>query len=358
HDGVIAHLNVREGAFVKPGETIMTVQDYSSVWVRASVAEKDLALLGENASARLHFPSLPGQEIPGKVDYIHPTVDPQSRTGKVRLVIDNPNGALRPGAYAHVVFDVEKQRRLAVPSEAILRDSRGAYVVKALGNGRFRPVRIEDGVVSHGRTEILGGLKMGENIVVSGQFLIDSESALRESFHKLQGTQTSLALLELTPEELSLMDHYVDAALYLHEVMTKGQDVTPHYLDAALQAGGKLKSRFGGTRLETVLEEAAEGVRAAQKARSESELAAALGTLTKALKPWLMEGKPAHYKKKGLTLAADHDSGRLWLQQGQELQNPYGGPAHEVPWPEETADTAETAPQKAAPKQSGTGHDH
>lgn len=357
HDGVVARLNVREGTYVKPGDTLVVIQDYSSVWVQASVAEKDLALINENVTARLQFPSLPGQEIAGKVDYVHPTVDPQSRTGKVRLVLNNPNGVLRPGAYAHVVFDVEKQKRLAVPSEAILRDSRGAYVVKALGGGRFQPLRIQDGIVSRGRTEVLAGLENGEEVVVSGQFLIDSESALRESFHKLAGAQTTLAFLDLSPAELSLMDHVVDAALYLHDRLMNGRDITPDHLDAALQAGETLNSRFGETRLAPILEAAAESVRAAQKARSRTELQAALAGLTKALKPWLMEGKPAHYREKGLTLAADGKSGRLWLQQGEKLRNPFGGTGHKVPWPEEAPHKGDP-PQAAMPKKAGTGHEH
>lgn len=357
HDGVVARLEVRQGAYVKSGNTIVVIQDYSSVWVKASVAEKDMALLDVDVSARLHFPSLPGQEIAGRVDYIHPTVDPRSRTGKVRLVIENPKGALRPGAYSHVVFDVEKQERLAVPSEAILRDSRGAYVVKALGSGRFQPLRVEDGVTSAGRTEILSNLKPGEEVVVSGQFLIDSESALRESFRKLEGAQTALALLDLSSTELSLLDHYVDSALYLHESLMNGGDITPRHLDATLQAGAKLMRRFAGTRLEAVLEEAGEGVRAAQQARSRRELETALSSLVNALKPWLMEGKPAHYEKKGLKLAADHESGRLWLQRGDELQNPYGGMAHEVPWPEETPETTGIARQAATSRRPGGGHE-
>jgi Cu(I)/Ag(I) efflux system membrane fusion protein len=190
HGGIVSRLEVREGAFVKPGATILAVQDYSSVWVTAAAAEKDLALLAPGVAARLEFPSLPGRAFTGSVDFIHPTVDPQSRTGRVRLVLENPQGALRPGAYADVIFDVEAQRRLAVRSEAILRDSQGAYVVRALGDGRFRPQRIEAGIVSEGYTEVLSGLNEGDEIVVSGQFLIDSESALRESLQKLRGKGT------------------------------------------------------------------------------------------------------------------------------------------------------------------------
>ncbi|MFN3960661.1 MAG: efflux RND transporter periplasmic adaptor subunit [Parvularculaceae bacterium] len=184
-DGIVSVLNVRKGAFVKSGEQIATLADYSEVWVIASIAEQDLPLIAAGAPAAVTFPNAPAASRTAIVDYVYPTVDAKTRTGKARIVLDNPAFALRPGAYADVFFEIGSRSRLAVPSEAILRDQRGAHVIMAMGEGRFMAVSVKTGLVAGGFTEIVDGLDSGDAIVVSGQFLIDSESNLKESLGKL-----------------------------------------------------------------------------------------------------------------------------------------------------------------------------
>lgn len=184
-DGLISALDVREGAFVRPGERIAMIQNYKIVWVIASIAEQDLSGIEQDMRVRLDFPNVPNAARNGVIDYVYPTVDTKTRTGRIRIVLDNEDGFLRPGAYADVTFAVDSRVRLAVPSEAVLHDSRGAYVVLALGEGRFAPAPVETGLVATGYTEILNGVTAGDKVVVSAQFLIDSESNLRESLHKM-----------------------------------------------------------------------------------------------------------------------------------------------------------------------------
>lgn len=184
-DGVVAALDVREGTFLRPGDRIATIQDYSSVWIIASLAEQDMPGIEPAMHAMLDFPNIPEAARHGVIDYVYPTVDPETRTGKVRIVLDNADDILRPGAYADVSFTVDGRARLAVPGEAVLYDSRGAHVVVALGEGRFAPAPVETGVSGGGFTEITAGLNAGDEIVVSAQFLLDSESSLRESLQKL-----------------------------------------------------------------------------------------------------------------------------------------------------------------------------
>jgi len=184
-DGIVSILNVRKGAFVKAGEEIATIADYGKVWVIASIAEQDLPMIKAGATATVRFPNAPDAGQPAIVDYVYPTVDPKTRTGKARIVLDNKELALRPGAYADVSFETGASLRLAVPSAAILRNESGAHVIMAMGEGRFMPMPVKTGLVSAGMTEILGGLSVGDPIVVSGQFLIDSESNLKESLDKL-----------------------------------------------------------------------------------------------------------------------------------------------------------------------------
>lgn len=333
--GIVSELPVRVGSFVKPGDMIAAVQDYSTVWIRAAVAEKDISMLEEGIPARAFFPNLAGTELTAVVDYIHPTIDTKTRTGQVRLVLANPDGVLRPGAYADMVFEVGTVKRLAIPSEAILQDSSGNYVIIALGDGQFEARSIKTGVASRGQTEVVTGVNSGEMIVVSGQFLIDSESALRESFRKLQRVQTPLSLLEIDATQLAMIDHLVDAALYIHEALVDGYDVDADFLNPALEIEEALWPEYGDTRLAAILKESSGAIRMAQKARKQSELLETLDALVVALEPWLLQGKPQYYKSKGLSFYADHDNGRKWLQLSDKPLNPYSsGAAHEIQWPD------------------------
>ncbi len=188
-DGVVSKLNVRVGTYVKSGMQIAEIQDYSSVWINVSVAEKDLQFLTHDSMATIEFPNLGGVSRNGLIDYIYPTIDPVSRTGQVRLVLDNKDGRLKPGAYADVTFATQVAERLAVPGDAILKSSEGDFVVLAKGKGRFQPRKVKTGITSKGRTEIISGIKEGDDIVGSAQFLIDSESSLRGAFRKMEAPE-------------------------------------------------------------------------------------------------------------------------------------------------------------------------
>lgn len=183
--GSVAGLAVREGDYVKPGTPILRLQSYESVWVIASIPEADLALVAVGQPVALDFPSAPLAAGQGTVDYIYPTIDPKTRTADVRIEVDNTSGALRPGAYADIQLSLGSgEARLSVPTEALLRDSRGEHVIVALGDGRFAGQSVETGVAGGGRTEVLAGLAAGDRVVVSGQFMLDSEANLREGFAK------------------------------------------------------------------------------------------------------------------------------------------------------------------------------
>lgn len=188
--GTVSQLMVNKGSYVTPGMQIANIQDYRSVWIEVSVAEKDLQFLEKGGAAVVTFPNLGNVERTAQIDYIYPTIDLDSRTGQVRLVLDNRDGTLKPGAYTDVLFETNVEKRLSIPSEAILKSSEGDFVIVVLGEGRFRPQKIHTGIHNKGRTEVVHGLREGEKIVVSSQFLIDSESALRESFRKLEKMQT------------------------------------------------------------------------------------------------------------------------------------------------------------------------
>ncbi|MBF0186744.1 MAG: efflux RND transporter periplasmic adaptor subunit [Magnetococcales bacterium] len=348
HAGRVSKLAIRAGSYIKPGMSLITIQDYRSVWLMASVPEKDLPFISRKTVARVTFPNRPGAGIRTTVDYIYPTIDASSRTGQVRLVIPNPKGVLRPGAYADVVFEVDVQKRLAIPSESILMDSDGPHVVLSSGEGRFEPRTVRTGLETGGRTEILEGIKAGEDVVISGQFLLDSESALRESFTKLQRLQTPLSLLSLTKGQMAMVDHLVDAALYVHESLADGFDMDPKFLQASREIKALLWSRFGKTQLGFLLDGAERAVGRIQQARTDTEILAALNDLTATLKPWILEAKPEHYQSKGLILFQDDGNGRLWMQLDDDAYNPYGdGTATALAYPESKQQASDTPASSA-----------
>lgn len=343
--GTVAKLEVREGDYVNPGTPILLLQSYSGVWVMASIPETDLPLIDTGMPARLEFPSAPEAPAEGTVDYIYPTIDPKTRTAQVRIEVDNAAGYLRPGAYADISMDLGGGTRLSVPTESILRDSRGAHVIVALGDGRFAGRAVRTGVSANGRTEIMAGLTPGERVVASGQFMLDSEVNLREGFSKLQapptmvaGPDTPLSQLPVDASTLAEIDHFTDMALYFHEALTDQYRIDPYFVDPALGLGETLRTRFADTKLVPIMENAEAALRAAKDAREGEALAAELERLMETLEPWLMEGAPVHYRNAGLTLFQEAGTGHLWVQQGGTPRNPYGDAQAEViAWPDPMA---------------------
>jgi Cu(I)/Ag(I) efflux system membrane fusion protein len=205
--GVAADLAAREGAYVAPGDHVMRLQSYEEVWVVAAVAEKDVLDLVPGTAARLDFPSVGGAGTQGRVDYVYPEIDPGTRTGRVRIVIDNADGRFKPGAYADVTFEVQRRARLVVPGEAVLRNSRGAHVIIALGGGRFAGRTVTTGVTAAGRTEVLDGLDAGAEVVVSGQFMLDSEASLQETLRRFGGADAHRHDMDPAPQMSPTHEH-------------------------------------------------------------------------------------------------------------------------------------------------------
>ncbi|MEL6297478.1 MAG: efflux RND transporter periplasmic adaptor subunit [Pseudomonadota bacterium] len=322
-DGTISELALRKGTYVKRGMMLAKIQDYANVWLKVGVPEKDMSFVTRDTPAVVTFPNLPGRQVGAVVDYIYPTVDTKTRTGQVRLVIPNTDGLIRPGSYADVSFEVGAQKRLAVPSEAVLRSGAGRYVVVSLGEGRFEPRLIEVGLISDGRTEIKQGVLAGEDVVVSGQFLLDSESALRESFRKLQKLQVPMSLLKLSKNEFAMIDHIIDASLYVHEAIVDGYDVDPKQLDSAISIKDLMWPRYKDTQLAFVLTDAMRALKLIQSARTETALQTALAILNATLRAWVLKGAPDHYKSKKLMVFRDAKSDRIWFQLGAKPINPF-----------------------------------
>jgi Cu(I)/Ag(I) efflux system membrane fusion protein len=188
-DGTVMALNVRKGSFVDvedDGETIMTLQDLSQVWVNAHVPVRDLQFLNVGTQATVTVTGT-GETYKASVDFIYPDTDPENRKGMARLILDNPEGKLKTNTPVNVMFAANVEPRLAVPEEAVLYDRRGAHVIMEADEGRFKPVMVKTGITADGLTEITSGLSEGQNVVTSGQFMIDAESNLRGGMENMAG---------------------------------------------------------------------------------------------------------------------------------------------------------------------------
>ncbi|MDH5484369.1 MAG: efflux RND transporter periplasmic adaptor subunit [Gammaproteobacteria bacterium] len=186
-DGVVAKLNVREGMYVKPAMEVMRLADLSTVWILAEVFENqaDWVALGQSVDVSLSY--LPGKQWEGKVEYIYPSLDPRTRTLKVRLQFENPNEELKPNMFAHVsIYGGAKKDVLMLSREALIRTGQEQRVILDLGEGRFAPRKVVAGIESGDWVEIIEGLAEGDKVVASGQFLIDSEASLKASLMRMQ----------------------------------------------------------------------------------------------------------------------------------------------------------------------------
>jgi Cu(I)/Ag(I) efflux system membrane fusion protein len=194
--GLISELNVRQGAFVPAGGTIMTLTDLSTVWVIAEVPENQIGGVKPDTDAEIYFAALPGKTFAGKVESLYPNVTSASRTLKVRLVIDNAGGELRPDMFATVTLHTpEEAKVLVVPSEAVIATGKRNVVIVAEGSGKFMPVDVIVGRERDGKTEILNGVTEGQTVVSSGQFLIDSESSLRSTLKRFEAAPAAPSAL-------------------------------------------------------------------------------------------------------------------------------------------------------------------
>ena len=178
--GVVTELMAREGMTVAPGATLFRINGLSTVWANAEVPESQSALLRPGAKVQATSPAVPGTRFDGKVQAILPDVNQTTRTLKARLELANPKGALVPGMFVQMQFmDTRDQKALLVPTEAIIQTGKRTVAMLAEENGHFRPVDVEIGIESGGQTEIKRGLLVGQRVVVSSQFLIDSEASLK-----------------------------------------------------------------------------------------------------------------------------------------------------------------------------------
>lgn len=187
-DGVVSELGIRRGSHVQPNDLLVAVGDPHKLWIEADLLERQAALVDEGDQAEVRFDALPGESWTGRVSYIYPRIDDQTRSARVRVLLDNPDGRVMPGMFARVdIRGVNGKPVLSIPRSALIRAQEGDRVVQQVDETAFRTVPVRTGRENGDRVVILEGLSEGDEVVTSAQFLIDSESARAGARLRLEG---------------------------------------------------------------------------------------------------------------------------------------------------------------------------
>ncbi|NIR48233.1 efflux RND transporter periplasmic adaptor subunit [candidate division KSB1 bacterium] len=194
-DGIVIHKNAVEGAYAREGMDLFRIADLSTVWVLAHIFEYELPWVKVGQMVKMELPYIPGKVFRGRVDYIYPFLHAKTRDIRIRLVFENPTLQLKPEMYANITIESRVgDNELVIPSEAVIRTGTRNLVFIDLGNGRFRPQEVVLGPEGEkGLVEVVAGLEEGQRIVTSAQFLLDSESRLREAIQKMLGTRSPVS---------------------------------------------------------------------------------------------------------------------------------------------------------------------
>jgi len=207
-NGVVENLKIREGFFVKPGSTLMSIGDLSEVWVEAEVFERQAGQVKTGTPVTMTLDYLPGKTWKGQVDFIYPTLDAKTRTVKVRLRFNNENGEFKPNMFAQIaIHTTGDEQALLIPKEALIRTGNQDRVVLALGEGSFKSVEVSVGRYDSESVEILKGLSEGEKVVSSAQFLLDSESSKSSDFKRMHYESDQEESTEDESTEMDMSDN-------------------------------------------------------------------------------------------------------------------------------------------------------
>jgi len=185
--GVVINVGVRDGQFVTPQSELYMIADLSAVWVFVDIFEEELPWVQVGDQAAMRVAAVPGKTFRGELVYIYPYAESRTRTIKARLEFDNVDLQLKPDMFADVTIQASpRENVVVVPTEAIVRSGLTEQVFIVRAPGKFEPRQVAIGLSGSGLTEIQRGLDAGDEVVVSAQFLIDSESKLREAAAKMR----------------------------------------------------------------------------------------------------------------------------------------------------------------------------
>ncbi|NOQ14198.1 MAG: efflux RND transporter periplasmic adaptor subunit [Methyloprofundus sp.] len=203
-DGIVMKIGAREGQFVTPATEIYMIADLSKVWVLVDIYEHELPWVKQGDAVKMQLAGIPGKIFSGHLAYIYPYAEAKTRTIKVRLVFDNPDLLLKPEMYADVTIQANMQlNSIVIPAEAVIRSGARNQVFVVRAPGKFEPRLVTLGLASNGKVAVIEGISVGEEVVTSAQFLIDSESKLREATAKMLEALDN----DAQPAEMEPMHH-------------------------------------------------------------------------------------------------------------------------------------------------------
>jgi len=206
--GIVLERKATQGMRFMPGEMLYQIVDLSSVWVIADVFEQDIGRVRVGQAATLHFDAYPGQHFAGRVTYVYPTLKAETRTAQVRIELANPGGRIKPAMYAQVELPVAGGPVLAVPASAVIDSGTRRVVLIDQGEGRFEPREVKLGARGDEYTAITEGVKEGERVVVSANFLIDAESNLKAALGGMAGGADVAGKKQVTHSAVGTLDDF------------------------------------------------------------------------------------------------------------------------------------------------------
>ncbi|MBI3592434.1 MAG: efflux RND transporter periplasmic adaptor subunit [Nitrospirae bacterium] len=177
--GYVVQKMALQGMRVMPGEKLFDVADLSTVWIVSDIYEYELPLIKTGQTANIMLSYFPGKEFSSKIDYVYPALSGETRTAKVRFTISNPGGQLKPQMFTNVEVKINLGKRLVIPEDAVIDTGMRQIVYVDKGEGNFEPREVTAGIKAEGMIEIIKGLKSGEKVASSANFLIDSEARLK-----------------------------------------------------------------------------------------------------------------------------------------------------------------------------------
>lgn len=185
--GYITNLDLTEGEYTMEGSTIVRLADLSTLWAEAQVYSSQLSQVDNNAAVSVQFPDLPGKQTTGRIEFVNPEINPQTRIALLRVNVNNSGNLLRPGMPAYVTIKGKQVKTLTLPSDAVLRAGSGASVWVQTGERTFQSKMVEIGMEEGERVEIKSGLQSGDIVVISGAYLINSEYLFKKGSDPMQG---------------------------------------------------------------------------------------------------------------------------------------------------------------------------
>ncbi|MGR5091987.1 efflux RND transporter periplasmic adaptor subunit [Vibrio maritimus] len=257
-NGVVATLNVREGGYLSPAQSVISAGPIDEVWVDAEVFERQAEWIKAGSEAVMTLDAIPGKEWHGAVDYVYPILDPATRTLRVRLKFTNPDFQLKPNMFANIALEPKTEEAvLTIPRSAVIRSGGMTRVVLSEGEGKYRSARIDVGREASDRIEVTQGLSLDDVVVTSAQFMLDSESSQSADLSRINGVEP--------PAESVWASGEITKVMSGHSMLTINHQPVPEWswpgmvMDFTIDASVDMSTLASGQQIDFEMEKTPQG---------------------------------------------------------------------------------------------------